>query len=91
MSENSRRTLYMIAGLYLIYSGGNLTMSVIKGKADNTTIMLIAGIAFLFVGIFFVVDYIRYRKKSFSQQNTEAEKEVQTIEAEDKDSEKEGE
>lgn len=87
MNGNSRRVLYMIAGMYLVYSGGNLLMGVMRGGEGNHMVMLVAGVAFVLTGLFLIIDYVRYRKKMFLEQQAEQEDSIETIEAADSEKE----
>lgn len=91
MNENSRRALYLVAGMYLIYLGGKLVWQFMKGTGGNPTVSIIGGVIFLFVGVFLVVDYIRGKKREFLQKDMEQETETNVIESEKVDSEKSGE
>lgn len=88
MNDNSRRALYLVAGIYLVYLGGKLVWQFIKGIGGNPAVSIIGGVAFLFAGIFLVVDYIRYKKREFLQKGTEQDLEIDVIEGEKKDSKK---
>ena len=88
MNDNSRRALYLVSGIYLVYLGGKLVWQFIKGIGGNPAVSIIGGVAFLFAGIFLVVDYIRYKKREFLQKGTEQDLEIDVIEGEKKDSKK---
>lgn len=53
MNDNSRRALYLVAGVYLVYLGGKLVWQFIKGIGGNPAVSIIGGVVFLFAGIFF--------------------------------------
>ena len=88
MNDNSRRALYLVAGVYLVYLGGKLVWQFIKGIGGNPAVSIIGGVGFLFAGIFLVVDYIRYKKREFLQKGTKQELEIDVIKGEKKDSKK---
>ena len=88
MNDNSRRALYLVAGVYLVYLGGKLVWQFINGIGGNPAVSSIGGVVFLFAGIFLVVDYIRYKKREFLQKGTKQELEIDVIKGEKKDSKK---
>ena len=88
MNDNSRRALYLVAGVYLVYLGGKLVWQFLKGIGGNPAVSIIGGVVFLFAGIFLVVDYIRYKKREFLQKGTKQELEIDVIKGEKKDSKK---
>lgn len=73
MSENGRRSLYCAAGIYLIYLGARLVWQFLKKTGGNPLVSIVGGIVFLIAGIFLVVNYMRYRKRSFSQKDEKEE------------------
>ncbi len=91
MNESNRRALYLVAGVYLVYLGGKLVWGYMKGIGGNPTVSIIGGVVFLFAGIFLMIDYIRYKKREFSQKDADKESQIDTIEEEKKDSKKSGE
>lgn len=75
MSNKSRRTLYLVAGIYVFYSGIKLISSFMKGTGGNPMVSLIGGILFLGCGGFLIVDYIRKTKKAYEEENQKEDKE----------------
>lgn len=51
MNQRTRLTLYMLAGLYLTYTGGKLCIEIIKGQPENFIIYTLFGVLFLGGGI----------------------------------------
>ena len=47
MNDNSRRALYLVAGVYLVYLGGKLVWQFIKGIGGNPAVSIIGGVVFL--------------------------------------------
>ncbi len=50
MNQRSRLTLYVLAGLYLLYTGVKLLGDVLRGNPGNFVVELIFGILFLVLG-----------------------------------------
>ena len=73
MNNKSRRTLHLIAGMYVFYLGIKLVNSFIKGADGNPIVSLVAGILFLAVGGFLIVDYIVKSKKAFEEAQKQEE------------------
>ena len=90
MNNKSRITLYLVAGIYIIYLGINLVKGYINGEGGNPTVSLIGGIVFLAVGVWMFVSSIRKMVCAFKEaQNEEVEEQdapevVETESEEDK-------
>ena len=85
MNNKSRRTLYLVAGMYVFYLGIKLVNSFIKGADGNPIVSLVAGILFLAVGGFLIVDYIIKSKKAFEEAQNQEEEVIdgEAVEVED--------
>ncbi len=77
MDNRARRTLYLVAGMYVFYLGIKLIGSFIKGAEGNPVVSLIGGILFLGCGGFLIVDYIIKTKKAFQESQNENEEVVE--------------
>lgn len=73
MSNKSRRTLYLVAGIYVFYSGIKLISSFMKGTGGNPMVSLIGGILFLGCGGFLIVDYIRKTRNAYKEEQNQEE------------------
>lgn len=75
MNEKGRKTLYLVAGLYLIYLAGSLLYGLVKGESGNQAVMVGCGILFLAAGGYLVVDFIKFKKNEFTNQENKEEEE----------------
>ncbi len=73
MSNKSRRTLHLVAGIYLFYLAFQLLSGL--GQNGNEAVSLVGGIVFIGIGIFLLFNYFRCAKKDM-----EAEENVEVIE-----------
>ena len=71
MSGKSRRTLYLVAGIYVFYLGIKLVNSFIKGTGGNPIVSLAGGILFLGCGGFLIVDYIRKTRNAYKEEQNQ--------------------
>ena len=86
MDNRARRTLYLVAGMYIFYLGIKLIISFTKGVDGNPIVSLVGGILFLACGIVLIVDYIRKTKKAVEEkyQDDVIEGEATEVEPEEK-------
>ena len=75
MNNKSRRTLHLVAGIYLFYLAFQLLSGL--GQNGNKAVSLAGGIAFIGIGIFLLFNYFRSAKKDME---AEANEEVETEE-----------
>ena len=89
MNNKSRRTLYLVAGMYVFYLGIKLINSFIKGADGNPVVSLIAGILFLGCGGFLIVDYVIKSKRAFEEAQNQEEDVIEGEATEIEDDQKE--
>ena len=76
MNKKSRFTLYLVAGIYIIYLGIKLMNGYINGEGGNPTVSLIGGIAYLVVGaVLFVTSIVKMVRAFKEVQDEETESE----------------
>lgn len=73
MSGKSRRTLYLVAGIYVFYLGIKLINSFVKGTGGNPIVSLVGAIFFLGCGGFLIVDYIRKTRNAYVDEQNQKE------------------
>ena len=74
MNNRSRKVLYVVAGIYLIYLSFNLISEQLKGATSNAAVAWAAGITFGVFGIYIIINYIRASVKDFHEQEKSEEK-----------------
>ena len=81
MNNKSRRTLHLVAGIYLFYLAFQLLSGL--GQNGNKAVSLVGGIAFIAIGIFLLFNYFRSAKKDMEaevNEEVEIEETVEVIE-----------
>lgn len=79
MNNKSRRTLHLVAGIYLFYLAFQLLSGL--GQNGNKAVSLVGGIVFIGIGIFLLFNYFRCAKKDMeAEANEEVEETVEVIE-----------
>lgn len=85
MNNKTRRTLHLVAGIYLFYLAFQLLSGL--GQNGNKAVSLVGGIAFIAIGVLLLFNYFRNFKNDYEAENntmdeTEVagETEVETIE-----------
>lgn len=82
MNDKARRTLYLVAGMYVFYLGVKLMIGFIQKSEGNPIVSLIGGVLFLAVGGWLIVDYIVKTVKAFQEKDTEPTEEIEEAEEE---------
>ena len=65
MNNKSRKTLHLVAGIYLLYLAFQLLSEV--GKNGNPAVSIIGGIAFVIAGGYLIFSFIRALKIEFEE------------------------
>lgn len=79
MNNKSRRTLHLVAGIYLFYLAFQLLSGL--GQNGNKAVSLVGGIVFIGIGIFLLFNYFRCAKKDMeAEAHEEVEETVEVIE-----------
>lgn len=73
MNHKSRKVLYLVAGIYLLYLSFQLITGAVEGNNGNVVVSVIGGVLFLILGILLIVDYIRNLKRGFDSEEPEEE------------------
>ena len=73
MNNKSRKTLHLVAGIYLFYLAFQLLSGL--GQNGNKAVSLVGGIAFIAIGGFLLINYFRSLKKGF-EEDVEKDEEV---------------
>ena len=86
MNDRARRTLYLVAGMYVFYLGIKLIVGFANGIEGNPIVSLVGGILFLGAGGWLIVDYIIKTIKTFKAKDAEpTEEPEETEEAEEEE------
>lgn len=80
MNDRARRTLYLVAGMYVFYLGIKLIVGFANGAEGNPTVSLVGGILFLVAGGWPIVDYIIKTIKLFKEKDAEPIEETEEVE-----------
>lgn len=88
MNHKSRKVLYLVAGIYLLYLSFQLITGAVEGNNGNVVVSVIGGGLFLILGIFLIVDYIRNLKRGFDSEEPEEEQNTEVV-IEEKEEEEE--
>ena len=73
MNHKSRKVLYLVAGIYLLYLSFQLITGAVEGNNGNVVVSVIGGVLFLILGILLIADYIRNLKRGFDSEEPEEE------------------
>ncbi|MBP3665233.1 MAG: DUF308 domain-containing protein [Tyzzerella sp.] len=65
MNNRSRKTLHLVAGIYLLYLAFQLLSEV--GENGNPAVSIIGGIAFVIAGGYLIFNFIRALKNEFEE------------------------
>ena len=65
MNNKSRKTLHLVAGIYLLYLAFQLLSEV--GENGNPAVSIIGGIAFVIAGGYLIFSFIRALKNEFEE------------------------
>ena len=77
MNDKARRTLYLVAGMYVFYLGVKLMIGFIQKSEGNPTVSIIGGVLFLAVGGWLIVDYVVKTVRAFKEKESEEVEEEQ--------------
>lgn len=88
MNHKSRKVLYLVAGIYLLYLSFQLITGAVEGNNGNVVVSVIGGGLFLILGILLIVDYIRNLKRGFDSEEPEEEQNTE-VSIEEKEEEEE--
>ena len=88
MNHKSRKVLYLVAGIYLLYLSFQLITGAVEGNNGNVVVSVIGGVLFLILGILLIVDYIRNLKRGFDSEEPEEEQKTE-VAIEEKEEEEE--
>ena len=80
MNDRARRTLYLVAGMYVFYLGIKLIVGFVNGAEGNPIVSLIGGILFLGAGGWLIVDYVIKTIKHFKEKDAEPAEELKETE-----------
>lgn len=75
MKNKSRKVLYLVAGLYLLYLSFHLISGVVEGSNGNVVASVAAGILFVAAGLWLIVDFVKALKKGFDEEAQEEKEE----------------
>ena len=75
MKNKSRKVLYLVAGLYLLYLSFYLISGVVEGSNGNVVASVAAGILFVAAGLWLIVDFVKALKKGFDEEAQEEKEE----------------
>lgn len=75
MKNKSRKVLYLVAGLYLLYLSFYLISGVVEGSNGNVVASVAAGILFVAAGLWLIVDFVKALKKGFDEEEQEEKEE----------------
>lgn len=75
MKNKSRKVLYLVAGLYLLYLSFNLISGAVEGSNGNVVASVAAGILFVAAGLWLIVDFVKALKKGFDEEEQEEKEE----------------
>ena len=70
MNNKSRKTLHLVAGIYLLYLAFQLLSEV--GENGNPAVSIIGGIAFVIAGGYLVFNFIRALRNEFEESYDES-------------------
>ena len=70
MNNRSRKTLHLVAGIYLLYLAFQLLSEV--GENGNPAVSIIGGIAFVIAGGYLVFNFIRALRNEFEESYDES-------------------
>ena len=70
MNNKSRKTLHLVAGIYLLYLAFHLLSEV--GENGNPAVSIIGGIAFVIAGGYLVFNFIRALRNEFEESYDES-------------------
>ncbi len=70
MNNKSRKTLHLVAGIYLLYLAFQLLSEV--GENGNPAVSIIGGIAFVLAGGYLIFNFIRALKNEFEESYEES-------------------
>lgn len=79
MDDRARRTLHLVAGMYVFYLGIQLIGSFIKNTDGNPIVSLVGGLLFLGVGGFLIVNFIIKTRKAILESKEEKEELLEEI------------
>lgn len=88
MNHKSRKVLYLVAGIYLLYLSFQLITGAVEGNNGNVVVSVIGGVLFLILGILLIADYIRNLKRGFDSEEPEEEQNTE-LAIEEKEEEEE--
>ena len=79
MNDRARRTLYLVAGMYVFYLGIKLIVGFANGAEGNPIVSLAGGILFLGAGGWLIVDYIIKTIRSVKAQDEKVTEDVEDV------------
>ena len=82
MNDKARRTLYLVAGMYIFYLGIKLVIGFVNGAEGNPIVSIAGGALFLLAGGWLIVDYIVKTVKAFKEKDAEPTEEIEEVEEE---------
>ena len=80
MNNKSRKTLHLVAGIYLFYLAFQLLSGL--GENGNKAVSLVGGIAFIIIGGVLFLNYFRGLKQGF-QEDKNSEEDIEETSEED--------
>lgn len=86
-NNKTRQGLWLVVGAYLAYTGFTLAKRVLEDKPDNSTLLLVAGVTFVGVGIAVVIRSIKELRKPEEEVEDTADEGEEDIEEEESEEE----